>query len=104
MLVPFYLLLLNIEFISFHFQGIFDGAEFRNLIIVDDEFAMTLNKVNFRSWVAFEELVQIIFGNRRGENYHELIDELISSFQDLHYAAVAMKQCRRNETSRRSLG
>lgn len=91
----------NTEFITFNFKGIFDGTEIRKLINVDEEFAMTLNEMNYRAWIAFKELVHNFFGNRRSENYHDSIDELLSSFKDMHYAAAAVKEIERTQQGRK---
>lgn len=81
----------NIAIFLFHFQGIFDGPEIRKLINNDGKFVFALNEVNFRGWNSFKVLVHDFFGNRRAENYHQSIDELLSSFREMDYAAAAVK-------------
>lgn len=82
----------NIELIVFHSQGVFDGPEIRKLINDDAEFELFLNEVNYEAWNAFKALVFNFFGNKRSENYHELIDNLISSFKVMDYATAAVKK------------
>lgn len=44
-------------------------------------FSAALSPEQERAWNAFKQLVHNFFGNRRTENYHELIDELLSSYR-----------------------
>jgi len=38
-----------------------------------------------RAWHAFRELVTGFLGNRRADNYKDLVEELLSSYQKLGY-------------------
>lgn len=63
-------------------EGIFVGPQIRE-IFKDQMFKSKLNEKERRAWVAFENISHNFLGNKRAENYEELVQELLSSYQQL---------------------
>ena len=62
--------------------GIFDGPQIRTLLR-NQYFMTTMTVVKARSWKAFSKVVLNFLGNKRADNYIELVEELLLSLQDL---------------------
>ena len=62
--------------------GIFDGPQIRTLLR-DQYFVTTMTVVEARAWKAFSKVVHNFLGNKRADNYIELVKELFLSLQDL---------------------
>ena len=62
--------------------GIFDGPQIRTLLR-DHQFVTTMTAVEARAWKAFSKVVHNFLGNKRADNYTELVEELLLSLQDL---------------------
>ena len=62
--------------------GIFDGPQIRTLLR-DQYFVTTMTVVEARAWKAFFKVVHNFLGNKRTDNYIELVEELLLSLQDL---------------------
>ena len=61
---------------------IFDGPQIRTLLR-DHKFVTTMTAVEARAWKAFSKVVHNFLGNKRADNYTELVEELLLSLQDL---------------------
>ena len=62
--------------------GIFDGPQIRTLIS-DQHFVATMNVVEARAWKAFSTVVHNFLGNKKADNYKEMVEELLLSLQEL---------------------
>ena len=62
--------------------GIFDWPQIRTLLR-DQYFVTTMTVVEARAWKAFSKVVHNFLGNKRADNYIELVEELLLSLQDL---------------------
>lgn len=62
--------------------GIFDGPQIRTLLR-DPHFVTTMTTAEARAWNAFCDVVHNFLGNRKAENYEEIVKELLLSFQAL---------------------
>ena len=62
--------------------GIFDGPQIRTLLR-DQYFVTTMTVVEARAWKAFSKVFHDFLGNKRADNYIELVKELLFSLQDL---------------------
>ncbi|GBP36303.1 hypothetical protein EVAR_85552_1 [Eumeta japonica] len=63
-------------------EGIFVGPQIRELM-KDSNFESTLNEAEQRAWTAFVEVCHNFLGNKKKENYREIILELLSSYKTL---------------------
>ena len=63
---------------------IFDGPQIRTLLW-DQYFVTTMTVVEARDWKAFSKVVHNFLGNKRADNYIQLVEELLLSLQDLGY-------------------
>ncbi|GBP26486.1 hypothetical protein EVAR_85988_1 [Eumeta japonica] len=63
-------------------EGIFVGPQIRELMN-DSNFESTLNEAEQRAWTAFVEVCHNFLGNKKKENYREIILELLSSYKTL---------------------
>ena len=61
--------------------GIFDGPQIRMLLRYQ-YFMTTMTVVVARAWKAFSKMVHNFLGNKRADNYIELVEELLLSPQD----------------------
>ena len=61
---------------------IFDWPQIRTLLR-DQYFVTTMTVVEARAWKAFSKVVHNFPGNKRTENYKDLVEELLLSLQDL---------------------
>ena len=62
--------------------GIFDEPQIRTLLR-DQYFVTTMSVVEARAWKAFSKVVHNFLGNKRADNYIELVKKLLLSLQDL---------------------
>ena len=63
-------------------EGVFIGPIIRDLI--KDEYFDTLLQVDEKAaWDSFKFVVKGILGNKRAENYEELLNNLLQSYQNL---------------------
>ena len=62
--------------------GRFDGPQIRTLLR-DQYFVTTMTVVEARAWKVFSKVVYNFLGNKRADNYIELVEELLLSLQDL---------------------
>lgn len=63
-------------------EGIFVGPQIRELM-KDAVFRTKLNDVEERAWTAFVNVCHSFLGNRKAENYHEIVEELLSAYKAL---------------------
>ena len=62
--------------------GVFNGPQIRQLLR-DPNFVASMTAHEARAWNAFFLVVNNFFGNRKAENYEDLVKELLSSMQEL---------------------
>lgn len=62
--------------------GIFDGPQIRQLT-KDTEFRNSMTKLELRAWTAFVSVMQNFLGNRKSENYTELVEDLLLQLKTL---------------------
>lgn len=63
-------------------EGIFVGPQIRNLF-KDDNFDSVLEGKEKKAWDDFRLVAKNFLGNKRSDNYAELIENMLSSFQKL---------------------
>ena len=62
--------------------GVFDGPQIRKLI-KDKEFTTSMDEKEKKAWNSFVAVCQNFLGNKKSENYKELIDLMLSHFCEL---------------------
>ena len=62
--------------------GIFDGPQIRKLI-EDPCFVQSMTDTESAAWQSFVLVTQNFLGNRKAENYQELVEGMLSKFKDL---------------------
>ncbi|XP_077153196.1 uncharacterized protein LOC143816558 [Ranitomeya variabilis] len=62
--------------------GIFDGPQIRTLMR-DPNFITSMNETEERAWNAFCNVVQNFLGNKKADNYEEIVEELLMSLRNL---------------------
>ena len=62
--------------------GIVGGPQIRQLI-KDENFQYSMNEVESAAWSAFVEVVKGFLGNRKVENYKEIISNMLERFRTL---------------------
>ena len=62
--------------------GIFDGPQIRKMINIEDFIDSLLEEEN-DAWTAFVDVVRNFLGNRRAENYEEMVRRLLRSYHQL---------------------
>ena len=62
--------------------GIFDGPQIRTLL-KDKNFMAKMTAAVALAWVAFTNVVQGFLGNKKDDNYKEIVDELLLSLRGL---------------------
>lgn len=62
--------------------GIFDGPQIRQLI-KDPAFVESMNEAERKAWLSFVEVVRNFLGNRKAENYVQLVNEMLNNFRNL---------------------
>jgi len=63
-------------------EGISIGPKIRD-VIMDEYFAKLLQGDEKASWDSFKIVVKVFLGNRRAQNYEELVNNLLHSCQKL---------------------
>jgi hypothetical protein len=63
-------------------EGLFTGPDIRSLLR-DEVFERVITGDEQKTWHAFQEVVTGFLGNRRANNYKDLMEELLSSYQKL---------------------
>jgi len=63
-------------------EGVFTCPDIRSLLR-DEVFERIITGDEQRAWHAFREVVTGFLGNRRADNYKDLVEELLSSYQKL---------------------
>jgi hypothetical protein len=63
-------------------EGVFTGPDIRS-VLRDEVFERIITGDEQRAWHAFREVVTGFLGNRRADNYKDLVEELLSSYQKL---------------------
>ena len=63
--------------------GIFDGPQIRTLIRNSNEFEETMNDVERAAWRDFVQVVQNFLGNTKSPNYIELVESMLTSYNNL---------------------
>ena len=61
--------------------GIFDGPRICPLI-KNSCFMHPMKDTEFAAWQSFVLVTQNFLGNRKAENYHELVEDMLSKFKD----------------------
>ena len=59
--------------------GIFDGLQMRKLI-KDPNFQHSMNEIELASWLSFVEVFQSFLGNRKADNYKDIVQRLLDNF------------------------
>ena len=62
--------------------GIFDGSQIRKMIN-DEDFIDSMLEEEKEAWTVFVDVVRNFLGNRKAENYEELVRRLLRSYQQL---------------------
>ena len=62
--------------------GIFDGPQIRTLLR-DQHFVTTMTVVEARAWKAFSKVAHDFLGNKKADNYMELVQELLLTYKIL---------------------
>ena len=62
--------------------GIFDGPQIRQLIN-DTAFLQLMNEVELKAWTSFVAVIENFLGNHKSENYMELVNEMLNSYEPL---------------------
>jgi len=63
-------------------EGVFIGPQIRDLIM-DEYFDKLLLGDEKAAWDSFKFVVKVFLGNRRAQNYEELVNNLLQSYQKL---------------------
>lgn len=63
-------------------EGIFVGPQIRELM-KDHDFEESLNGVEEAAWKSFKKVATEFLGNRKAENYGELVSELLQNYKSL---------------------
>lgn len=62
--------------------GIFDGPQIRTAM-KDENFITKMTTLEKEAWMSFRKVVENFLGNRRSDNYAELVADLLKNFQKL---------------------
>ena len=60
--------------------GIFDGPQIRKMIR-DEDFTTSVTNIEKRAWPASFDVVNNFLGNRKAENYMEVVNVILSTFE-----------------------
>lgn len=66
----------------FSISGVFNGPQIKKLL-KKEEFVSLLNPVKKGAWKAFVGVIQNFLGNKRSENYQEIVKEMISAYHEM---------------------
>lgn len=62
--------------------GIFDGPQIRQLT-KDTKFRNSMNELELKAWTAFVSVMQNFLGNKKSENYIELVEDLLLQLKNM---------------------
>ena len=62
--------------------GVFDDPQILKLI-KEPNLQHSMNKIELAGWLSFLEVVQCFLGNRKADNYKDIIQKLLDNFQAL---------------------
>jgi hypothetical protein len=62
--------------------GVFDGPQIRRLML-DAHFSDDMLNTEKAAWLSFIEVVKTFLGNNKSHHYEELVNKLLSDFQQL---------------------
>ena len=62
--------------------GIFNGPQIRQLI-KDSSFVASMTFKEARAWIALTEVIKDFLGNKKAENYEDLLEELLLRFEEM---------------------
>jgi len=65
-------------------EGIFIGPQIRD-IVKDEYFDKLLQGDEKAAWDSFKFVIKVFLGNRRAQNYEELVNNLLQSYQKLGF-------------------
>ena len=60
----------------------FDGPQIRKLVN-DPNFQHSMKETDFANWLSFVEVVQSFLGNRKADNYKDIVQKLLDNCQAL---------------------
>jgi hypothetical protein len=63
-------------------EGIFIGPQIRQ-VLLDTDFEAKLKPVELRAWTSFKSLCDNFLGNKKVDNYGEIVKRLLTTFQKL---------------------
>lgn len=63
-------------------SGVFNGPQI-NQLIKNHEFIELLSVVEKRAWIATINVIQNFLGNKKADNYVEIVREMISAYRDM---------------------
>lgn len=64
------------------FPGVFNGPQISQLI-KNVNFIDLLNPIEDRAWNATIDVIQFFLGNKKANNYVEIVKEMISAYRDM---------------------
>ena len=62
--------------------GVFDGPQIRTLVR-DKEFVQKMNDKEKAAWLSFVAVIQNFIGNKKAENYDDLVTIMLAAYRDL---------------------
>ena len=62
--------------------GIFEGPQIRDLM-KDSNFTTVMNETEKSAWLSFKCVTENFLGNKKAENYEELVDTMLANFKTL---------------------
>lgn len=63
-------------------EGIFDGPQIRTLF-EDESFITKMNDTEKTAWQSFKTVRENFLGNKKSENYQELVEQMLENFKNL---------------------
>jgi len=63
-------------------EGVFDGSQIRKMLR-DDSFIEHMNDTEKATWDSFKGTVKNFLGNKKSENYKEIVAEMVENFRVL---------------------
>lgn len=79
---PFPLLFAFIHFFHFFWTGTFTGPQIKRLM-KSEEFMNSLDAAEKRAWKAAINVTNNFLGNKKAENYEEIVQEMIEAYRDM---------------------
>lgn len=67
---------------NYIFIGVFNGPQTKKLLNSTD-FKNALSPVENRAWIAFENVTENFLGNKRANNYKDIVKEMIDGYQEM---------------------